>query len=80
MSVRLLVVPGLQDSGPAHWQSWLQGQYRDSLRVRQRDWTVPDLERWAARIAATGWKEIYAYFMHEPTAPAYSQDLMKFGS
>jgi len=53
MSVRLLVVPGLQDSGPAHWQSWLQGQYRDSLRVRQRDWTVPDLERWAARIATT---------------------------
>jgi predicted alpha/beta hydrolase family esterase len=53
MSVRLLVVPGLQDSGPAHWQSWLQGQYRDSLRVRQRDWTAPDLDRWAARIATT---------------------------
>ena len=52
-SPRLLIVPGLQDSGPAHWQSWLQGQYRDSLRVRQRNWGEPDLDRWAARIATT---------------------------
>ena len=44
-SPRLLIVPGLQDSGPAHWQSWLQGQYRDSLRVRQRNWGEPDLDR-----------------------------------
>jgi predicted alpha/beta hydrolase family esterase len=50
---RLLIVPGLQDSGPAHWQSWLQAHYRHSLRVVQRDWTDPDLERWAARIGAT---------------------------
>jgi len=50
--VRLLIVPGLHDSGPAHWQSWLQGQFRDSLRVRQRDFGDPHLDRWAARIAA----------------------------
>lgn len=50
---RLLVVPGLHDSGPAHWQSWLQSQYRDADRVLQRDWTDPDLERWAARIDAS---------------------------
>jgi len=25
--VRLLVIPGLHDSGPAHWQSWLQGHF-----------------------------------------------------
>ena len=48
---RLLVVPGLHDSGPAHWQSWLQGLHRDALRVQQRDWSQPDLDRWAARIA-----------------------------
>ncbi|MFT3666096.1 RBBP9/YdeN family alpha/beta hydrolase [Piscinibacter sp.] len=47
---RLLVVPGLNDSGPGHWQSWLQAQHRDALRVRQRDWSEPDLERWAERI------------------------------
>lgn len=50
---RLLIVPGLNDSGPAHWQSWLQSHYRHSLRVVQRDWRTPDLERWAARIGAT---------------------------
>jgi len=50
---RLLVVPGLHDSGPVHWQSWLQAQYRDAERVVQRDWADPQLERWAARIDAT---------------------------
>lgn len=50
---RLLLVPGLHDSGPAHWQSWLEGLYRHSLRVVQRDWATPDLERWSARIDST---------------------------
>ena len=27
---------------------------------------------------ATGWSEIYVYFMHEPTAPRYAQTLMRF--
>ncbi len=27
------------------------------------------------RLAATAWREIYVYFMHEPTAPAYAQTL-----
>jgi len=47
---RLLIVPGLHDSGPAHWQSWLQATHRGALRVVQRDWCDPHLERWAARI------------------------------
>ena len=50
---RLLIVPGLADSGAAHWQSWLQSKRGDALRVRQRDWLTPDLERWTARIANT---------------------------
>ncbi len=50
---RLLIVPGLYDSGPAHWQSWLQQQYRDSRRVVQRDFSRPDLQRWADRIQST---------------------------
>ena len=35
---------------------------------------------WAQRLAATGWGETYVYFMHEPTAPAYAQTLMKFAA
>ena len=50
---RLLIVPGLHDSGPVHWQSWLQEQYRDAVRVVQRDWHTPDLDRWATRIGST---------------------------
>lgn len=50
---RLLIVPGLRDSGPAHWQSWLQAGDRDAQRVQQRDWAAPDLDGWAERIEAT---------------------------
>lgn len=52
-SARLLIVPGLHDSGPAHWQTWLQAGDRGAVRVVQRDWGTPDLDRWAARIAGT---------------------------
>lgn len=50
---RLLIVPGLHDSGPTHWQTWLQGLYRHSVRVVQDDWHTPDLLRWSAGIADT---------------------------
>jgi predicted alpha/beta hydrolase family esterase len=52
-AARLLIVPGLHDSGPGHWQTWLQARHRGALRVRQDDWDTPDLERWAARVDAT---------------------------
>lgn len=52
-SVRVLIVPGLRNSGPAHWQTWLQGQYIDAVRVQQHDWQRPDLEAWSARIEET---------------------------
>ena len=51
--VRLLIVPGLRNSGPAHWQTWLQSLHRDAVRVEQTDWDCPDLPAWAARIDAT---------------------------
>jgi predicted alpha/beta hydrolase family esterase len=51
--VRVLIVPGLRNSGPAHWQSWLQAQFADAVRVEQRDWNEPQLDRWASRIGST---------------------------
>ncbi len=48
------------------------------VRLRLEEYTDRDLETWAERLAATGWKDVYAYFMHEPTAPAYAQALMRF--
>lgn len=48
--VRVLVVPGLHDSGPTHWQTWLEGHFRRSTRVNQLDWSRADLERWAGAV------------------------------
>lgn len=50
------------------------------VRLRLETYADQDLERWARRLADTGWKETYVYFMHEPTAPAYAQTLMRFAS
>jgi predicted alpha/beta hydrolase family esterase len=52
--VRLLVIPGLNDSGPAHWQTWLQGHFsRRAVRVEQDDWASTDLARWSRKIGVT---------------------------
>ncbi len=51
--VRLLTVPGLHDSGDGHWQTWLESQYEDAVRVKQTQWHQPDLVRWSERIAQT---------------------------
>jgi uncharacterized protein YecE (DUF72 family) len=48
------------------------------VRLRLEDYADADLEQWARRLMDTGWKETYVYFMHEPTAPAYAQSLMRF--
>ena len=50
---RLIIAPGLHGSGALHWQSWLHGQIEGSVRVEQDFWSVPDIERWADRIAET---------------------------
>jgi uncharacterized protein YecE (DUF72 family) len=50
------------------------------VRLRLEKYADADLEQWARRLAATAWREVYVYFMHEPTAPAYAQALMKFFS
>jgi predicted alpha/beta hydrolase family esterase len=51
--VRVLVIPGLHDSGAAHWQTWLEAHFRHAVRVQQDAWDVADLDRWAQRIEAT---------------------------
>jgi uncharacterized protein YecE (DUF72 family) len=48
------------------------------VRLRLETYSDDDLAQWARRLTETGWREIYAYFMHEPTAPAYAQTLMGF--
>jgi uncharacterized protein YecE (DUF72 family) len=47
------------------------------VRLRLEEYTDDDLRDWAARLAKADWTEIYVFFMHEPTAPAYAQALMR---
>ncbi len=50
------------------------------VRLRLESYSDDDLRQWARRLEATAWREIFVYFMHEPTAPAYAQTLMRFAS
>lgn len=49
---KVLIVPGLRNSGPAHWQSWFASKLPDTRRVEQADWERPCLSDWAARVRA----------------------------
>lgn len=51
-SHRVLLLPGWQNSGPAHWQSLWERQYGD-LRVEQDDWFWPKRGDWMARLEET---------------------------
>ena len=50
------------------------------VRLRLESYTDADLKEWARTLRASGWREIYVYFMHEATAPEYAQKLMNFAS
>ena len=45
-----LIVPGLNSSGPDHWQSWFEAHIPGTVRVIQTDWNKADLPEWAARV------------------------------
>jgi predicted alpha/beta hydrolase family esterase len=49
---RVLIAPGLHNSGPDHWQSRWQRLFPAFERVQQDDWETPDLPRWSARVDA----------------------------
>ena len=42
----LLLVPGLYNSGPDHWQSHWERELPDARRVEQRDWSMPICRDW----------------------------------
>ncbi|HWK53828.1 MAG TPA: alpha/beta fold hydrolase [Hyphomicrobiales bacterium] len=46
MNESVFIIPGFHDSGPAHWQSWLQARLGNCTRLTGVDWTRPDLSAW----------------------------------
>jgi predicted alpha/beta hydrolase family esterase len=51
-SAPIRIVPGLNDSGPGHWQTLWQEARPEFKRVIQRAWGAPDLEAWAETLAS----------------------------
>lgn len=49
----VVVAPGLNDSGPQHWQTHWQQLFPRFTRIRLDDWSRPDLDAWARAIVET---------------------------
>lgn len=43
---RVLIIPGLGNSGEQHWQSSWERQFPDFERVNQKEWDTPICEDW----------------------------------
>jgi len=43
---RVVLIPGLWDSGPEHWQTCWKAEHPSFVRIRQRDWETPDRQEW----------------------------------
>ncbi|CRM21794.1 serine hydrolase family protein [Pseudomonas fluorescens] len=50
MTVNVLILPGLFNSGEAHWQSQWERQFHGLQRVEQQDWETPVAADWVARL------------------------------
>lgn len=48
----VLIVPGIGNSGPAHWQTLWEQQHPAVTRVAQRNWDQPVCDDWVARLDA----------------------------
>lgn len=46
MNAKVLLLPGIGDSGPEHWQSRWQAAWPNYQRVVQRDWENPRRDEW----------------------------------
>src|SRR5437764_7761039 len=43
---KVLLLPGLWNSGPENWQSYWERERKDCVRVVQSDWETPRREDW----------------------------------
>jgi predicted alpha/beta hydrolase family esterase len=52
MKCDILIVAGLWNSGPQHWQTHWEAKYSKWERVAHRDWQSPDRDEWVAELDA----------------------------
>jgi predicted alpha/beta hydrolase family esterase len=48
--VKILILPGYDNSGPGHWQSLWEAKHPECVRVQQRSWTEPTCDEWVAAL------------------------------
>ena len=46
----VLLLPGLYNSGPEHWQTFWERERTDCRRVEQAEWNTPRREDWVATL------------------------------
>lgn len=49
----VLIIPGLFNSGPEHWQSIWRSRHPDYYRVQQADWETPRCLDWVRTLSAS---------------------------
>ena len=47
---KFIIIPGLGNSGPEHWQSYFEKSSQDFIRINQHDWDSPKCEDWVETI------------------------------
>ena len=52
MTTTTLILPGLYDSGPDHWQSVWERTDAQCVRVVQRDWVSPTRHEWVETLSS----------------------------
>jgi predicted alpha/beta hydrolase family esterase len=52
-SCATLIIPGIGNSGPEHWQSRWERTHPGLRRVQMPDWDQPERDQWVARLEAT---------------------------
>lgn len=50
MKSSVILIPGIGNSGPSHWQTIWEAKYPNIFRVQQTDWDHPDCDQWAAQL------------------------------
>lgn len=46
----IVIIPGINNSGPEHWQSIWQAKYRRAVRVEQQNWDWPERDAWVEEL------------------------------
>lgn len=53
MTVKLLIIPGLGDSGLGHWQNFWLDHFPNVTKITQDNWDQPLLNDWVERLEKT---------------------------